>query len=217
MKKSILAIITGALLLLHTAVSSATVIDVGIGGTYSQGGVSDLTATTIGLGGAGSFTVDPGFSGEYFDFILPGTGTFSTSGLSTTDSSGNTYYYLESYSAGDSIGVGTFGSHVSTAETSAADDWDTILVGGVTAGVWGSSHDGYLGFLTESALYGWIEYAFTRTGSTSTISFLSAAYDDVAGEGIIAGVSAVPVPAAAWLFGSALLGFFGFSRKKANA
>ena len=29
--------------------------------------------------------------------------------------------------------------------------------------------------------------------------------------------SAVPVPAAAWLFGSALLGFFGFSRRKANA
>ena len=27
-------------------------------------------------------------------------------------------------------------------------------------------------------------------------------------------VSAVPVPAAAWLFGSALLGFFGFSRRK---
>jgi len=32
-----------------------------------------------------------------------------------------------------------------------------------------------------------------------------------------ASVSAVPVPAAAWLFGSALLGFFGFSRRKANA
>ena len=29
--------------------------------------------------------------------------------------------------------------------------------------------------------------------------------------------SVVPVPAAAWLFGSALLGFFGFSRRKANA
>ena len=27
----------------------------------------------------------------------------------------------------------------------------------------------------------------------------------------------VPVPAAAWLFGSALLGFFGFSRRKASA
>jgi len=27
----------------------------------------------------------------------------------------------------------------------------------------------------------------------------------------------VPVPAAAWLFGSALLGFFGFTRRKANA
>ena len=30
-------------------------------------------------------------------------------------------------------------------------------------------------------------------------------------------ISAIPVPAAAWLFGSALLGFFGFSRRKANA
>lgn len=30
-------------------------------------------------------------------------------------------------------------------------------------------------------------------------------------------VSAVPVPAAAWLFGSALLGFFGFSRRKNQA
>lgn len=29
-------------------------------------------------------------------------------------------------------------------------------------------------------------------------------------------VSTVPLPAAAWLFGSALLGFFGFSRRKAN-
>ena len=30
-------------------------------------------------------------------------------------------------------------------------------------------------------------------------------------------VSAVPVPAAAWLFGSAMLGFFGFSRRKNQA
>lgn len=30
-------------------------------------------------------------------------------------------------------------------------------------------------------------------------------------------VSTVPLPAAAWLFGSALLGFFGFSRRKAKA
>lgn len=30
-------------------------------------------------------------------------------------------------------------------------------------------------------------------------------------------INPVPVPAAAWLFGSALLGFFGFSRRKAQA
>ncbi|MFK5913011.1 MAG: hypothetical protein QM484_01445 [Woeseiaceae bacterium] len=39
------------------------------------------------------------------------------------------------------------------------------------------------------------------------------AIDDIA---VNETVSAVPVPAAAWLFGSALLGFFGFSRKKAT-
>jgi len=43
--------------------------------------------------------------------------------------------------------------------------------------------------------------------ATTTISNFSA--PDVS-------VSAVPVPAAAWLFGSALLGFFGFSRRKVN-
>lgn len=34
---------------------------------------------------------------------------------------------------------------------------------------------------------------------------------------LIRDVSTVPVPAAFWLFGSALLGFFGFSRRKADA
>ena len=42
--------------------------------------------------------------------------------------------------------------------------------------------------------------------------------NDPSAEGRVTfGISAVPVPAAAWLFGSALLGFFGFSRRKANA
>lgn len=48
---------------------------------------------------------------------------------------------------------------------------------------------------------------------------------DLAGDGVIFDnlvynetfISSVPVPAAAWLFGSALFGFLGFSRRKANA
>jgi len=37
------------------------------------------------------------------------------------------------------------------------------------------------------------------------------------GELFVTEISPVPVPAAAWLFGSALLGFFGFSRRKKAA
>ena len=56
----------------------------------------------------------------------------------------------------------------------------------------------YSGFLNSS--YGGIGY--------------SSAWSGIA---LVNDVSTVPVPAAAWLFGSALLGFFGFARRKANA
>ena len=41
-------------------------------------------------------------------------------------------------------------------------------------------------------------------------------YYDTTGFDASISLNPVPVPAAAWLFGSALLGFFGFSRRKAN-
>ena len=50
----------------------------------------------------------------------------------------------------------------------------------------------------------------TASDSQNNINFLL--YNDD-----VTAPSTVPVPAAAWLFGSALLGFFGFSRRKANA
>lgn len=95
------------------------------------------------------------------------------------------------------------------------------------------SSGGYLGFLrqTSSTAEGWLEYSFalTLTEVMADLSFLifaptgtrHGAYpglDNVSLVGpTVPATSAVPVPAAAWLFGSALLGFFGFSRRKAIA
>lgn len=196
--------ISGAITASHAA---AGIVSFNIGQTYTQGNVSDLSATSISLGGAGNFILDPGSSGDYFDFKF-NSGTFST--INTAISG---YYFLRSYGASQTIGAGDFGVNEST-----YDDWDTILVSNQTAGVWGSSHNGYLGFLSDNGMYGWINYNFTRT-SSSTLTLLNGAYNDVAGTGIVTGElissPAVPVPAAAWLLGSGLLGLIGVARRKA--
>lgn len=196
----------GAVLSLTCAVANAGLMTFDINQTYSQGDSDDISATTIGLGGAGSFTIDPGASGDYFDFKLPGTGTFSTT---STQIGG--YYFLDSYSVGETIGADNFGTEISR-----VDDWDTILVDGSTAGVWGSDHSGYLGFVTQDSTYGYIEYDFLRSDSTSTLNLLSGAYNDVTGANILAGGVPVPEPASILLVGLSLFGL-GFSRKKKSA
>jgi len=203
-KKIIIGLALGVLLLLQSTASLASTVTFDINQTFSQGGVADLVATDISIGGAGIFTVDPGFVGNYFDFELPGNGTFST-----IDTQIYNYYFLYSYAHGETVGSGNFGNHI-TQPSYAGYDWDTILVKGLTAGVWGSSHDGYLGFVTDANLYGWIEYSFTRSGSTSTLAFLSGAYNDVAG----ADITPAPEPATLMLFGMGLLGLAGVCRKK---
>jgi len=196
-------LLTAVTLLSLSLSANAASSSFAISGTYSQGaGQSDLSATNISLGGAGSFTLDPGSSGNYFDFQLPGSGTFST-----TSDSIDGYHFLQSYAAGDTVGRANFGNDIS-----AVADWDTILSNGSTAGVWGTSHDGYLGFLTDASLFGYIQYNFTRALDVSTIQFFSGAFETVASNGITI-PSAVPVPAALFLFAPALLGFMGFRRK----
>lgn len=169
-----------------------------IGRTFTQGGSSsDISATSITLGTSGAvLTVDPGASGAYFDFLVSGAGTLST--ISTQIEG---YYFLKSYTFGSLIGPGTVGT-----EESVNGDWDTILVNNATAGVWGASHAGFLGFVTEDNLYGWIEYSFTRSGSTSTMHLDKAAYESNAGSGISAGAVPEPASTALVFIGLAMLG-----------
>ena len=76
-------------------------------------------------------------------------------------------------------------------------------------------NNGVLVWDIATSLNGSYEYYAAQLGLIDELRMDLGRYflvDDIA----LNEVSAVPVPAA-WLFGSALLGFFGFSRKKANA
>jgi hypothetical protein len=205
--KKHLSILAAAAALFAAGTASAGVVGFAINGTYSQGVSQPEMFASIGLGGAGSFTLDPGGSNLYFDFQRPGGGTFST-----IDSAIYGYYFLRSYSAGDVIGDGNFGDHVSV-----NGDWDSILVENNTRGAWDASHEGFLGFRTASGNYGYIEYDYTRVNSVSTISFLSGAYESSAGVAIqTPGAAAVPEPAGIALLGLGALGLLGARRKQAK-
>jgi hypothetical protein len=193
--------------------AEGAIVGFNINQTWSQGtGQADITATTVSLGGAGQFTMDPGSSGLYFDFTHAGSGTFSTI---NTQIEG--YYFLRSYSAAEGIGLLNFGDN-----ESAVDDWDTILVNGQTAGVWGASHAGYLGFRSSSGNYGWIGYSFTRANGVSTLTLNNGAYESQAGAGIAAGSTSAPtVPEPAtlmiWSLGALGCAIAAYRRKRLAA
>ena len=69
------------------------------------------------------------------------------------------------------------------------------------------------GCCTTPQFFGFTGFEFDTLTMSSLTGTGNVFIDDLS----FTSVSAVPVPAAAWLFGSALLGFFGFSRRKANA
>lgn len=187
--------------------AQAAVIQFEINRTWSQGvGTSDIPATNVSLGGAGHFVLDPGFSDAYFDFTFNGPGRFSTNANEVIEG----YYFLRSYGEGEFIGPDNFGNNTST------EGWDTILVDNRTAGVWGESHDGFMGFRTNENIYGYIAYTLIRQSGQSILTLLDGAYQSQAGVGIFTpnSVSEVPLPAAVWLFASGLLGLAGFKRRQ---
>jgi hypothetical protein len=65
---------------------------------------------------------------------------------------------------------------------------------------------------TLLANYGLTPYAITLDGNATGCCYTY--YTNLSSISISPTVSAVPVPGAIWLFGSAIVGFFGFNRKK---
>jgi hypothetical protein len=196
----------------------AGVIPFAINQSWTQGGASsDIFgfATTIDLPGTDDFVVDPGASERYFDFSFKengGGGTFSTV---NTQLEG--YFFLDTYSNGETVGLGNFGDHNSPSTFNALD-WDTILVNNQTAGVWGASHAGALGFRTDAGQYGYINYGFTRSGLLSTLNMLDGYYESNVGQGIVVGgvSGVVPEPSsiAIWSLTAMSMGFLW--RRKRN-
>jgi hypothetical protein len=175
--------------------------------TWSQGsGQADIPATLVSLGGAGHFILDPGISGNSFDFRFSGGGTFGTIAYLL-----DSQYLLHAYAPMNLIGpVGD--------NTSANDDSDAILVDGVTAGVWDTpSFHAYLGFRSDAGNFGWIEYSFTRQDGVSTLTLLDGAYEDQVGVSIAAGdrgVSDVPEPMSLSLLGISLASLIGYRGRR---
>jgi hypothetical protein len=54
-----------------------------------------------------------------------------------------------------------------------------------------------------------------NTGYADAFSTLGMTFDDISNLAALGPMTAVPVPAAVWLFGSGLVGLIGVARKKA--
>lgn len=104
----------------------------------------------------------------------------------------------------------------STPIIAGATTWSAL---GTSSGTCFDDGCGYTGWVSASytmALTGnyHLQFGVANVGDTGYQSGLAFAGTTIAGVSIDPVVSAVPVPAAIWLFGSALAGFIGFNRRK---
>ena len=146
-----------------------------------------------------------GYVDQAITFNVTGSSFFGTSpnGSTAITMTGTDSFTTASFASASSVSV-DLGDYNQDADTVFLSIFDSAnnLISTLTQDLAAS----FVGLVTLSLTGSNISYA-----TFGTIGGLGGIYADNFT------VSAVPVPAAAWLFGSALLGFFGFSRKKANA
>ncbi|MDH3948640.1 MAG: VPLPA-CTERM sorting domain-containing protein [Gammaproteobacteria bacterium] len=158
----------------------------------SVGGTLDLTGLTFDStsnGGTTNAVIDP-------DALLVAVGTtdnvfdrYAGASGPAAFGSGTTQVFADSYS-GDLFGVSNFTGSL----------WIAVPTGFTSGGTLGAASGT------------WLNQSFATLGMTPGTYVWSWASDSITLQ-----VSAVPVPAAVWLFGSGLLGLIGIARRKKAA
>ena len=135
-------------------------------------------------------------------------------GLSLTTGGADLVMFDEADFGGDALVIGEFGGHVTF--TASGSDWiaqffDVNDVAGDSITLYGDNHFvlgmdwGIGGYFPDS------DWVLTSSPDTYLITFESEAI----GKTLAVDVKVVPVPAAAWLFGSGLIGLAGVARRRA--
>jgi len=218
-KYNVLSIAIFSTVLLFSNISNAVTIDFNtlVSGSTSFGFDSDgdfiddvIFSTTdpsgfntVGPGSNQSFINEPGLEGS--TTLSPDLRVDFLNGAVTNLSFG--FAVDNAVDGGDGVTFSIF------------DSSDTLLNSVYQSGNYtladGTNPSSFPEGFVESSFLGIASYAIFDFSNNYASRYI---IDDFTGTfGSTEDISPVPVPAAAWLFGSALLGFFGFSRIKANA
>lgn len=191
----------------------AAVVGFSINTSVTQGGNSlDFAAMNFSIPVGTSITLDPGNSGTFLDVAIADGGTFSVIDAAFSPPSVPAAKpFMELFAAGDSIDSNSYRA----SPGQGGNAW-SLYNNQVDAGWVSSFSNGFIGFKTNSDHFGYVEVNWTYDPGTElgTLEFLTGAVEDVANTAIIVQSSTVPVPAAAWLFGSGLIGMIGVARRR---
>jgi len=167
-------------------------------------GSTTITGWTVGGPGGVDWTLAPYFgtdSGLHaVDLIESSAGSISTVIPTTIGQTYDLSFYAASVSTGNILGAVSAGSLVNQAFSAPITPIQDI----------------------SNLTYELFSFQFTATGTQTTVNFMStpigsSCLPDCVGPIIDSvSVAAVPVPAAVWLFGSALAGLVGFARRNST-
>lgn len=180
--------------------------------------------------------VNVSFSGDHYDFHYPVSGGSTNFWNHPASVADNTYTASPTVENGPSdsdiivmreagtrtitfdqavvnpvMSILSMGSSSTAVQYAFDSDFDILSVG---AGTFDPSGNGTLEELSGNILSGVEGHGLIQfTGTFTSISWTSNVYEDFHGIQIGVESTVVPVPAAAWLFASGLIGLLGFSRR----